>query len=49
MAATRDEEFENASSPDNRIIVKKLPVAEFLSRDRQILQGVIPVLSLIHI
>jgi len=43
VAATRDEEFENANSPDNRIIIKKLPMAEFLSRDRQILDGVIPV------
>ncbi len=38
----RDEEFENAT-PDDRIIIKKLPVAEFLSRDRQILGGVLPV------
>ena len=43
VAATRDEEYENALSPDNRIIIKKLPVAEFLSRDRQILGGVVPV------
>jgi LPS-assembly protein len=43
VAATRDEEYENALSPDNRIIIKKLPVAEFLSRDRQILGGVLPV------
>jgi LPS-assembly protein len=43
VAATRDEEFENAFSPENRIIIKKLPVAEFLSRDRQILDGPVPV------
>jgi len=43
VAATRDEEYENALAPDNRIIIKKLPVAEFLSRDRQILGGIVPV------
>jgi LPS-assembly protein len=43
VAATRDEEFEDVNSPDDRIIIKKLPVAEFLSRDRQILDGVLPV------
>ena len=41
--AQRDEEFENDASPDNRIVIKKLPEAEFLSRDRQILGGVVPV------
>ena len=43
VAASRDEEFEDAISPNDRIIVKKLPVAEFLSRDRQIVGGVVPV------
>jgi LPS-assembly protein len=43
IEAQRDEEFENDFSPDNRIIIKKLPEAEFLSRDRQILGGVLPV------
>jgi LPS-assembly protein len=43
VAASRDEEFENAEIPQDRIIIKKLPVAEFLSRDRQILNGPIPV------
>jgi LPS-assembly protein len=43
IAASRDEEFEDAASPNDRIIVKKLPVAEFLSRDRQIVGGVVPV------
>jgi len=43
IVAERDEEFENDASPDNRIIIKKLPAAEFLSRDRQILGGVLPV------
>ena len=42
VAADRDEEFENVG-PGNRIIIKKLPVAEILSRDRQILGGVLPV------
>jgi LPS-assembly protein len=43
VASTRDEEFENTLSPKNTIIIKKLPVAEFSSRDRQILGGVIPI------
>jgi LPS-assembly protein len=43
VAASRDEEYEDALSPLDRIIIKKLPVAEFLSRDRQILGGVLPV------
>ncbi len=43
VAADRDEEFEDAINPDDRIIIKKLPEAEFLSRDRQILNGPIPV------
>jgi LPS-assembly protein len=43
VAATRDEEFENTLSPKNTIVIQKLPVAEFLSRDRQILGGVLPV------
>ena len=42
VVADRDEEFENAN-PDDTIIIKKLPEAEFLSRDRQILGGVLPV------
>ena len=43
VAADRDEEFEDALSPKDSIVIKKLPVAEFLSRDRQILGGVIPL------
>ena len=43
VAATRDEEFENTASPKNTIIIQKLPVAELLSRDRQILGGVVPI------
>jgi LPS-assembly protein len=42
VAATRDEEYENAT-PSDTIVIRKLPAAEFLSRDRQILGGVIPV------
>lgn len=43
IVAERDEEYENDISPDNRIIIKHLPEAEFLSRDRQILGGVLPL------
>ncbi len=43
VAVTRDEEYEDSYSPNDRIIIKKLPVAEFLSRDRQILGGPVPV------
>jgi LPS-assembly protein len=42
VAVNRDEEFENAT-PGDTIIIKKLPEAEFLGRDRQILGGVLPV------
>ncbi len=42
VAVDRDEEFEN-SNPDDRIIIKKLPEAEFQGRDSQILSGPIPV------
>jgi LPS-assembly protein len=43
IVAERDEEYENDLSPDNRIIIKHLPEAEFGSHDRQILGGVLPV------
>lgn len=43
IVAQRDEEYENAEIPDQRIIIKHLPEAEFLSRDRQIVGGVLPV------
>lgn len=43
IVAERDEEYENALTPDNRIIIKHLPEAEFLSRDRQIVGGVLPL------
>src|SRR5580704_2934365 len=42
IVADRDEEYENAT-PGDTIVIKKLPMAEFLSRDRQILGGVLPV------
>jgi LPS-assembly protein len=42
VAATRDEEYEN-TIPNDTIVIKKLPEAEFLSRDRQILGGVFPL------
>jgi LPS-assembly protein len=42
VVTDRDQEFEDAN-PDHTIIIKKLPEAEFLSRDRQILGGVLPV------
>ncbi len=42
VVADRDQEFENAI-PQDTIIIKKLPVAEFLGRERQILGGVVPV------
>jgi LPS-assembly protein len=43
VAATRDEEYEDANSPKDTIVIDKLPAAEFLSRDRQILAGPAPV------
>jgi LPS-assembly protein len=43
IVAERDEEYENAEIPDERIIIKHLPEAEFLSRDRKIVGGVLPV------
>jgi LPS-assembly protein len=42
VVATRDEEYEN-ENPDDRIILKKLPEAEFSGRDTQILNGSIPI------
>jgi LPS-assembly protein len=42
VVVDRDQEFENAI-PQDTIILKKLPEADFLSRDRQILGGVVPV------
>jgi LPS-assembly protein len=42
VVTDRDQEFENAN-PLDTIIIKKLPEAQFLSRDRQILGGPLPV------
>ncbi|MBV9769095.1 MAG: LPS-assembly protein LptD [Bryobacterales bacterium] len=42
VVADRDQEFENAI-PQDTIIIKRLPQVDFLSRDRQILGGVLPV------
>jgi LPS-assembly protein len=42
VVADRDQEFEDAN-PDHTIIIKKLPEAQFLSRDRLILGGPLPV------
>ena len=42
VVADRDQEFENAN-PLDTIIIKKLPEADFLGRERKILGGVIPV------
>ena len=38
----RSEEF-NSVAPDDKIVIRKLPQVEFLSRDRPILGGVLPV------
>lgn len=42
VAVDRDQEFQNAL-PQDTIIIKKLPEADFVGRDRQILGGVVPV------
>ena len=42
VVVDRDQEFES-TAPNDTIIIKKLPEANFLSRDRQILGGVLPV------
>jgi LPS-assembly protein len=38
----RDEQFEDVN-PQDTIVIRKLPEAEFLSRDREIVGGVLPV------
>ncbi len=38
----RDEEFQSVD-PDDKIVIRKLPNVEFLSRERQILSGALPV------
>jgi LPS-assembly protein len=42
VAAERDEDFLDVG-PADKITIKKLPEVNFLSRDRQILDGVIPI------
>ena len=42
VVADRDEEFQSVT-PDDKIVIRKLPEVEFLSRDRQIVGGVVPV------
>ena len=42
IVADRDEEFQSVT-PDDKIVIRKLPEVEFLSRDRQIVGGVLPV------
>ena len=42
VVADRDEEFQSVI-PDDKILIRKLPQVEFLSRDRQIWDGVLPV------
>jgi len=42
VAFDRDENFED-TNPQDTILIRKLPEAEFLSRDRQIVGGVLPV------
>lgn len=42
VVGDRDEEFQSVT-PGDTIVIKKLPEVEFLSRDRQILGGVLPL------
>jgi len=42
VAFDRDENFEN-TNPADTILIRKLPEVDFLSRDRQIVGGVLPV------
>ena len=42
LVGDRDEEFQSVT-PGDTIVIRKLPEAEFLSRDRQILGGVLPL------
>ncbi|HXA64617.1 MAG TPA: LPS assembly protein LptD [Bryobacteraceae bacterium] len=42
VVADRDEEFQSVT-PDDKIVIRKLPEVEFLSRDRQIVGGVLPL------
>jgi LPS-assembly protein len=42
VVGERDVEFQSVL-PDDKIVIRKLPEAEFLSRDRQIVGGIVPV------
>lgn len=42
VIAERDEEFQSVL-PDDKIVIRKLPEVEFLSRDHQIADGALPV------
>jgi LPS-assembly protein len=42
LLTDRDEEFQSVAA-DDKIVIRKLPEVEFLSRDRQIVGGVLPV------
>jgi LPS-assembly protein len=42
VVAERDEDFEDVL-PADKIVIRKLPEVEFLSRDRQIVGGILPV------
>jgi LPS-assembly protein len=43
VVADRNVDYEDAASPDDKITTRKLPEIDFLSRDRQIAGGVLPV------
>jgi len=42
IVAERDEEFQSVL-PDDKVVIRKLPSIEFLGRERQILDGIVPV------
>ena len=42
ILAERAEEFQS-TAPDDKVVIRKLPEVEFLSRDRQIVGGILPI------
>lgn len=42
VVADRDEQFQSVT-PDDKIVIRKLPEVDFLSRDRQIVGGPLPI------
>jgi LPS-assembly protein len=42
VIAERDEEFQS-TAPDDKVVIRKLPEVEFLSRERLIVGGVLPI------